>query len=169
MYSEKSFKRQLFWIKAKRVFFMLIFSIIGSAIGVAISSYMIDVLLFDVTLRPIIITCSTIILFFISLLITSNTGKEIQDGYWKIAVLKKLTVISKKLDNLENLKQLENLQKLDELCDLLINLKNDNTTIEESVTEEIPEKNIEDIQEENHSDEEIKNIEEDKKDEEKEA
>ena len=28
-------------------------------------------------------------------------GKEVQDGYWKIAVLRKLTVISKKLDNVQ--------------------------------------------------------------------
>ena len=89
---------------------MLVFSIAGCILGVIISSYLVDVLLFDKVYRVIIITLLTLIFFAISLLITSNTGKEVQDGYWKIATLRKLTLISKKLDALENL---ENLEKLD--------------------------------------------------------
>ncbi len=110
MYNEDSFKSHLFWIQVKRVFFMIVFSIVGCILGVVISSYLIDVLLFDQIYRIIIITCSTLLFFAISLLITANTGKEVQDGYWKIATLRKLTLISKKLDVLENL---ENLDKLD--------------------------------------------------------
>ena len=49
----------------------------------------------------IIITISTLLFFAISLLVTAGTAKEVQDGYWKIAVLRKLTVISKKLDNVQ--------------------------------------------------------------------
>lgn len=112
MYNEDSFKSYLFWIKVKRVFFMIVFSIIGCILGVVISSYLIDVLLFDKIYRVIIITCLTLLFFAISLLITANTGKEVQDGYWKIATLRKLTLISKKLDILENL---ENLDKLNSL------------------------------------------------------
>lgn len=110
MYNEDSFKSYLFWIKVKRFFLMLVFSIAGCILGVIISSYLVDVLLFDKVYRVIIITLLTLIFFAISLLITSNTGKEVQDGYWEIATLRKLTLISKKLDALENL---ENLEKLD--------------------------------------------------------
>ena len=107
MYNEDNFRSHLFWIQIKRIFYMVVFSIIGSIIGVFISSYLIDVLLFNKIFRIIIVSISTLIFFAISLLITANTAKEVQDGYWKIAVLRKLTLISKKLDSLENLDKLE--------------------------------------------------------------
>ncbi len=101
MYDENTFKNYIFWIKVKRVFFMVVFSIIGAAIGVALSELIVNILRFDTYLRPVIITISTLLFFAISLLVTAGTGKEVQDGYWKIAVLRKLTVISKKLDNVQ--------------------------------------------------------------------
>ena len=102
MYDENSFKNYIFWLKVKRIFLMLIFSIIGCALGIVISQFLTDVLLLQLS-KPVIIAISTIIFFSISLLLTVGTGKEIQEGYWKMAVLRKLTVISKKLDNLEKL------------------------------------------------------------------
>ena len=45
-----------------------------------------------------IITISTIIFFLLALLLTAGTGRKVQDGYWKIAVLRKLTVIQKDLE-----------------------------------------------------------------------
>lgn len=122
MYDEDAFKSQIFWIKVRRVFFMLVFSLIGSAIGVAISFYLITVLLSSESLRIPIVAGSTLLFFAISLLITANTGKEIQDGYWKIAVLRKLTLISKKLDSLEKIEDLDNiLQGLDLNSQKIIN------------------------------------------------
>lgn len=100
MYDENSFKNYIFWIKVKRGFFMLIFSILGAFVGIGISEFVVNVLLFDSVFRIVVIAISTLLFFSISLLVTANTGKEIQDGYWKIAVLRKLTVISKKLDNI---------------------------------------------------------------------
>lgn len=103
MYNENSFKNHLFWIKVKRVFYMILFSIIGSGVGVFISSYVVDVLNFDPSYRFFIISGLTLLFFAISLLLTANTGKEVQDGYWKIEVLRKLTSISNKLDAIDNL------------------------------------------------------------------
>ena len=103
MYSEDSFKNYIFWIQVKRVFLMIVFSIIGALIGITLSDFVINVMLFETFYRIIIITISTLVFFAISLLITANIGKEVQEAYWKIAVLRKLTVISKKLDFLENL------------------------------------------------------------------
>ena len=71
--------------------------------------------MYDSILRIIIITVSTLLFFFISLLSSANTVKQIQNGYWNIAVLRKLTLISEKLDALENLSKLNNLDKLDNL------------------------------------------------------
>lgn len=101
MYDENTFKNYIFWLKVKRVFYMLIFSIVGAGIGVAISEIVVNILTFESSLRPIIIIVSTLLFFAISLLSTAGTAKEVQDGYWKIAVLRKLTVISKKLDNIQ--------------------------------------------------------------------
>ena len=101
MYDENTFKNYIFWLKVKRVFFMIVFSVLGAFVGVAISELIVNILKFEVYLRPTIITISTLLFFVISLLVTAGTGKEVQDGYWKIAVLRKLTVISKKLDNVQ--------------------------------------------------------------------
>lgn len=120
MYNEDSYTRHLNLLKAKRIFSMVLFSIIGCIIGVIFSSFVVTVLMYDAIFRPIIIAVSTLLFFFISLFITGNTSKEIEDGYWKVAVLRKLTLISKKLDNLDNL------QKLDQLLNIDLENENDN-------------------------------------------
>lgn len=109
MYNEDSYTRHLTLLKVKRVLSMILFSIIGCVIGVLISSFVVTVLMYDAIWSPIIIATSTLLFFFISLFMTGNTSKEIEDGYWKVAVLRKLTLISKKLDNLDNLEKLDEL------------------------------------------------------------
>lgn len=109
MYDESSMKSHIFWIKFKRVFSIIFFTALGSALGAIISSYIIDVLLFPKFLSPIIVVISSLLFLGFANLMTANTGKEVQDAYWKIAVYKKLAIISKKLDNLE---KLENLEKI---------------------------------------------------------
>ncbi len=106
MYDEDAYRRYLLFVKVKKTFIMIVFCVIGAILGILISSCMVDVLRFSNNLKPIIIIVSTLIFLAIALLATSNASKEVQDGYWKIAVLRKLTLISKKLDNLENLNDL---------------------------------------------------------------
>lgn len=104
MYDESSFQNYIFWLKVKRIFLMILFSIVGATIGVVLSQFLIDVLnLVSSVFKIIIIIVSTLLFFGISLLITANVGRDVQEGYWKMAVLRKLTVISKKLDYLEKL------------------------------------------------------------------
>lgn len=112
MYDENSMKSHIFWIKFKRVFCIIFFTAIGSALGAVISSYVVDVLLFPKFWSPIIVVISSLLFLAIANLMTANTGKEVQDSYWKIAVYKKLAIISKKLDNLE---KLENLEKINSI------------------------------------------------------
>ena len=102
MYDENSMKSHIFWIKFKRVFLLILFTIIGTSLGVVISDYIVNILLFPAFLRIIIVAISAVLFLAFALLITANTGKEVQDSYWKIAVYKKLVVISKKLDNLDS-------------------------------------------------------------------
>ena len=104
MYDETSFKNYIFWLQVKRVFLMIVFSLVGAFIGILLSQFLIDVLtVLAAGFKVVIIAISTLLFFGISLLLTAGTGKEVQDGYWKMAVLRKLTVISKKLDYLENI------------------------------------------------------------------
>lgn len=103
MYNEKSFENYIFWTKVRRIFLILLFSIIGCLVGIFVSDIINTVTLND-SYRKIIISISTLFSFAISLLLTIGTAREVQDGYWKMAVLRKLTVMSKKLDNLENFK-----------------------------------------------------------------
>jgi hypothetical protein len=97
MYSEKTFKNYIFWLQVRRVFLIIIFSGIGAALGAGISAVAQNVLNIS-EYRYIIVTVFTVIFFIISLLLTATTGKEVQDGYWKIAMLRKLTVIQKNLE-----------------------------------------------------------------------
>lgn len=112
MYDEDSFSKHIFWMKFRRVFLLIFFSIIGCIIGIILSSYLIELLFLPQNIRIPIIAGATLIFFFITLFSTYKINKDIQDGYWKMAVLRKLTLISKKLDALDNLKKLENLDYL---------------------------------------------------------
>lgn len=149
MYSENSFKNYIFWLKVRRIFFMVIFSIVGALVGIALSEFLINILLFDTFFRIVTITISTLLFFSISWLITATTGKEIQEGYWKIAVLRKLTVISKKLDVLEDF-DLNSLKK---------DLSAENTLTNKQNNKNLSKKKI--IQEENlDTPDELENIDE---------
>lgn len=98
MYSENSYKNYIFWLKVKQIFVMILLSVIGCVIGRLIGQYLVEVLLFDISNLYVSVTVSTLLFFAIAALITSGTSREVQEAYWRIAVLRKLTVISKKLD-----------------------------------------------------------------------
>lgn len=97
MYSEKKFKNYIFWIQVKRVVLIIFLSIIGAAIGIGIGAILKGTIGIT-TYNNLIIIILTVAFFSFSVLITSSTGKEVQDGYWKIAVLRKLTAIQKTLE-----------------------------------------------------------------------
>ena len=120
MYNENYFKKHILWIRIKRLLFVLIFSIIGCIIGVISSSYIVDILLFDWNLKPLIIACSTVIFFFISVFVTSNSSRYVQDCLWKIETLHTLNNLSNKLDEIKILEQ-----SSDEISKQFSTIKND--------------------------------------------
>lgn len=117
MYSEKKFKNYIFWVKVRRLFLLILFSVLGCLIGI-FASDLINTLAANNTYRVLIISISTLSFFAFTYLITIGTAKEVQDGYWKIAVLRKLTVISKKLDVLQDDESKELISELNENLDL---------------------------------------------------
>lgn len=115
MYNEKSFKSHIFWMKVKRVFLILVFAMAGALTGVLISDLVINVLFFNLLYRTPIIIVSTLLMISLALLLTAGTGKAVQDAYWKMALLRKVIVISKKLDNVSVVAN----DELDEMIDTL--------------------------------------------------
>ena len=152
MYNEKSFENYIFWTKVRRVFLILLFSIIGCLIGIFISDIINTVTIND-SYRPIIISILTLSFFALSLLLTIGTAREVQDGYWKMAVLRKLTVMSKKLDNIENIENFK-----EELNDLELT-KNDSIEVLEKKSDniKIETKNEPEVEVKETSEEEINN------------
>lgn len=120
MYNEKSFKNHIFWMKVKRVFLILVFAAAGALAGVMISDVVITVLFLNILYRTPIIIISTLLMISLALLLTAGTGKDIQDAYWKIALLRKIIVISKKLDNVSVVAN----DELDEMIDTLNEFEN---------------------------------------------
>ena len=113
MYSENSYKNFIFWLKFKQIFLMIVFSIVGCVVGRCIGQYLVEVLLLPATSLYISVTVGTLLMFSIAAGMTSGTARDVQDAYWKIAVLRKLTVISKKLDNIpeDTKKEIKNIVK----------------------------------------------------------
>ena len=130
MYSEKSFKNYIFWVQVKRVFIIIILSCIGAALGILIGKIL-ESTVKVTSFNNAIIAVSTIIFFLIALLLTVGTGEKVQDGYWKIAVLRKLTVIQK---NLELNNQL--LKSTDKSISNLTSITNETEVSEEDLNDE---------------------------------
>lgn len=98
MYDEGTFKRHIIWLKIRRIIIVALFAIFGCLVGFLISEMIVDTLNFDASLRNIIFIVTTISAFFLGILCTEGSAIAIQDSYWKMAVLRKLTLISIKLD-----------------------------------------------------------------------
>ena len=136
MYSEKKFKNYIFWIQVKRVVLIILFSLVGAGIGIAIGAVLKGTINID-TYNNLIIIFLTVIFFLLSLLVTSGTGKEVQDGYWKIAVLRKLTAIQKTIEvNNELIQKNENLES-----QLMNSIAERNKEIEKIISNNVSVKN----------------------------
>ena len=98
MYDEKTFNNYIFWLKVKRIVLVILFSIAGAVAGIVISDFIVNILGSNAKYRILITVISTLIFFAMALLCTTGTGEKVQEGYWKMAMLRKLTIISKKLD-----------------------------------------------------------------------
>ena len=97
MYSEKTYKNYIFWVQVKRVIVVILLSCLGAGLGILIGKILESTIKLT-SFNNIIIAVSTTIFFLLGLLLTVGTGKQVQDGYWRIAVLRKLTVIQKSLE-----------------------------------------------------------------------
>ncbi len=122
-------------MKVKRTFLILVFSMAGALAGVLVSDVLINISLVDAMYRTPIIIAMTFLFLSVSLLLTSSTGKEIQDAYWKMALLRKVIVISKKLDNVSIVTNDELNEMIDTTVD--INEKHDISSVMPKIKEDV--------------------------------
>lgn len=115
MYSENSYKNYIFWLKVRQIVIIIGLSLFGCIVGRYIGSFLVDILMFKTLAYNISVIVTTLIFLCIALMATANTARDVQDAYWKIAVLRKLTVISKKLDNVSDETKKEIKSAIDDL------------------------------------------------------
>lgn len=115
MYSENSYKNYIFWLKIRQIVIIIGLSLFGCIVGRYIGSFLVDILMFKTLAYNISVIVTTLIFLCIALMATANTARDVQDAYWKIAVLRKLTVISKKLDNVSDETKKEIKSAIDDL------------------------------------------------------
>lgn len=115
MYSENSYKNYIFWLKVRQIAIIIGLSLFGCIVGRYIGSFLVDILMFKTLAYNISVIVTTLIFLCIALMATANTARDVQDAYWKIAVLRKLTVISKKLDNVSDETKKEIKSAIDDL------------------------------------------------------
>lgn len=115
MYSENSYKNYIFWLKVRQIVIIIGLSLFGCIVGRYIGSFLVDILMFKTLAYNISVIVTTLIFLGIALMATANTARDVQDAYWKIAVLRKLTVISKKLDNVSDETKKEIKSAIDDL------------------------------------------------------
>ena len=111
MYDEKKLKFWSIMELIRKWFIVLVFSLIGLAIGFFISEFVVDVLNELAVYRIAFIGGLTFLGFFIGLLLTSSAERNVQDAYWKIAVMKNLNEISKTLETLKKENYIQALPK----------------------------------------------------------
>ena len=156
MYSEKTFKNYIFWIQVKRVVLIILFSCIGAALGVLISELYESISRTN-TFNVLIIVVSTVLMFLFSLLLTMGTGKEVQDGYWKIAVLRKLTTIQKLIETNNSL-----IGSNENIVNSVLNKEDLKKITDISFSKEINHENQTDENDVEYEDEDINEIQEEK-------
>ena len=119
MYNEKSYKRLLFMIKVKRVFFIVLIALGGSILGGFLSTYLVDILMFSNLSKSHIVIAFALASFILGEIVTTGMERTVHDGYWKMATLRKLTLVSKKLDRLERIEKI--LSNIDDDEDIIKN------------------------------------------------
>lgn len=100
MYSEKSFKITILFTKIRRYLFIFFFVILGLIGAYVLSEFLTEIAGVERRLANIIMVVTGISIFAIGFILTSNLQFRIQEAYLEMKILKKMNVISYKLDKL---------------------------------------------------------------------
>ena len=100
MYNEKRFKITIFFTRIRRylfIFFFVILSLVGAYV---VSEVLTEIVRLDQKIATILMVATGVTVFCIGFILTSNLEFKIQEAYIEMKTLKKLNLVSFKLDKL---------------------------------------------------------------------
>lgn len=100
MYNEKFFKLTIIFTKIRRYLFIFFFVIIGLIGAYVLSEFLTEIAGVKRIIANLIMIGTGISIFIIGFILTSNLQFKIHQAYLEMKILKKLNVVSYKLDKL---------------------------------------------------------------------
>lgn len=100
MYNEKSFKRTILFTKIRRyvfIFFFVVFALVGAYV---VSEVLTEIFEFPRNVSNILMVTTGVCVFLLGFILTSNLNFKIQEAYLEMKTLKKINLVSYKLDKL---------------------------------------------------------------------
>lgn len=100
MYNEKAFKRTILFTKIRRYVFIFCFVIIALIAAYVLSEVLTEILDFPRKIANILMIVTGVGVFVLAFILTSNLNFKIQEAYLEMKTLKKINLVSYKLDKL---------------------------------------------------------------------
>ena len=100
MYNEKKFKMTILLTRIRRYLFIFFFVILGLIGAYVISEFLTEIVKMPQQVANAVMIVTGIAIFVIGLILTSNLEFKIQQVYFDMKILKKLNLVSFKLDKL---------------------------------------------------------------------
>ena len=100
MYNEKRFKITIFFTRIRRylfIFFFVILSLVGAYV---VSEVLTEIVRLDQKIATVLMVATGVTVFCIGFILTSNLEFKIQEACLEMKTLKKLNLVSFKLDKL---------------------------------------------------------------------
>ncbi len=100
MYNEKKFKMTILLTRIRRYLFIFFFVILGLIGAYVISEFLTEIVKLSQQIAYTVMIVTGVSIFLIGFILTSNLEFKIQQVYLEIKILKKLNLVSFKLDKL---------------------------------------------------------------------
>lgn len=100
MYNEKRFKITILLTRIRRYLFIFFFVILGLIGAYVISEFLTEIVKLSQQIAYTVMIVTGVSIFFIGFILTSNLEFKIQQVYLEMKILKKLNLVSFKLDKL---------------------------------------------------------------------
>ena len=100
MYDEKRFKRTIVITRIRRYLFIFLFVILGLVGAYVISDFLSEIARVSQQIATAVMIVTVVTIFLIGLVLTSNLNFKIEQAYLEMKLMKKLNLVSFKLDKL---------------------------------------------------------------------
>ena len=100
MYDEKRFKRTIVLTKIRRYLFIFLFVILGLVGAYLISEFLTEIARVQQNIATAVMIVTGVAIFLIGIVLTSNLNFKIEQAYLEMKLMKKLNLVSFKLDKL---------------------------------------------------------------------